>query len=87
MPTTNTVDKPQEIYQIKVTLLGTDPAIWRRLLVPADLTLEQLHHVLQVAMGWEDCRQMWVGHETTPQERVINRVGKPPPHPQSLNLP
>jgi len=55
MPKTNTVEKPQEIYQIKVTLLGMDPPIWRRLLVPADLTLEQLHHVLQLAMGWEDC--------------------------------
>jgi hypothetical protein len=54
MPT-NTVDKPQEIYQIKVTLLGTEPPIWRRLLVPADLTLEQLHQVLQIAIGWEDC--------------------------------
>jgi hypothetical protein len=32
---------PQEIYQIKVTLLGTSPPIWRRLLVPANLTLEQ----------------------------------------------
>ena len=55
MAITNTADKPQEIYQIKVTLLGTDPPIWRRLLVPADLTLEQLHDVLQLAMGWEDC--------------------------------
>jgi len=55
MPTTKTADKLQEIYQIKVTLLGTDPPIWRRLLVPADLTLEQLHHVLQLAMGWEGC--------------------------------
>jgi hypothetical protein len=54
MATTKTVDKPQEIYQIKVTLLGTDPPVWRRLLVPADLTLEQLHDVLQLAMGWED---------------------------------
>jgi hypothetical protein len=26
-----------------------------RELAPADLTLEQLHHVLQVAMGWDDC--------------------------------
>jgi hypothetical protein len=55
MPTSQTVEKPQEIYQIKVTLLGTDPPIWRRLLVPANLTLEQLHNVLQLAMGWEDC--------------------------------
>lgn len=45
----------QEIYQIKVTLLGTRPAIWRRLLVPAELTLGKLHDVLQVAMGWENC--------------------------------
>ena len=44
-----------EIYQLKVTLLGTSPPIWRRLLVPADLTLAQLHDVLQVAMGWQEC--------------------------------
>ena len=55
MTTPNIVDKPQEIYQIKVTLLDTDPPVWRRLLVPADLTLEQLHYVLQLAMGWEGC--------------------------------
>jgi hypothetical protein len=55
MPTSHSADKPHEIYQIKVTLLDTDPPIWRRLLVPADLTLEQLHYVLQLAMGWEDC--------------------------------
>src|SRR5258708_32969578 len=54
MPT-NTFEKSQEIYQIKVTPLGTDPPIWRRLLIPANLTLEQLHDVLQPAMGWEDC--------------------------------
>jgi hypothetical protein len=52
MPTKK-VQNPQEIYQIKVTLLGTRPPIWRRLLVPANLTLEQLHVVLQVAMGWK----------------------------------
>jgi len=54
MPT-NPIEKSQQIYQIKVTLLGTDPPIWRRLRVPANLTLETLHDVLQLAMGWEDC--------------------------------
>src|SRR5438094_1644033 len=34
---------PPEIYQLKVTLLGTSPPIWRRLLVPAAVTLAQLH--------------------------------------------
>jgi hypothetical protein len=46
---------PAEVYQIKVTLLGANPPIWRRLVVPADMTLERLHDVLQLAMGWEDC--------------------------------
>ena len=45
---------PPEIYQLKVTLLDTSPPIWRRLLVPADLSLAQLHDVLQVVMGWQD---------------------------------
>jgi hypothetical protein len=53
--TTNKNEAPQAIYQIKVTLLGTRPPIWRRLLVPAKLTLAQLHDVLQAAMGWENC--------------------------------
>jgi len=42
----------KEIYQIKVTLLRTAPPIWRRLLVPADLTLAGLHDLLQLTMGW-----------------------------------
>jgi hypothetical protein len=79
MPT-NTVEKPQEIYQIKVTLLGTDPPIWRRLLIPADLTLEQLHDVLQAAMGWEDCHM----HEFRIGKQ---RFGKPDPMEQAFGGP
>lgn len=40
------------IYQIKVTLQGVRPPIWRRIEVPDELTLPQLHAVLQIAMGW-----------------------------------
>ena len=42
------------IYQIKVTLDGSKPPIWRRILVRSDTTLAQLHAILQVVMGWED---------------------------------
>jgi hypothetical protein len=45
---------PHDIYQIKVTLLGTEPPIWRRLLAPAVMTLARLHDALQITMGWED---------------------------------
>jgi hypothetical protein len=38
--------------QLRVSLRDTE--VWRRLVVPASLTLRQLHAVLQTAMGWED---------------------------------
>jgi len=40
------------IYQLKVVLLGSKPAIWRRLQVPGNASFGWLHAVLQVAMGW-----------------------------------
>jgi hypothetical protein len=48
---TKNIVSAKDIYQFKVTLLGTKPPIWRRLLVPANLTLAKLHDVLQTAMG------------------------------------
>ena len=40
------------IYHLRITLRDTKPSIWRRLAVPANVTLEQLHEVIQIAMGW-----------------------------------
>ncbi len=40
------------IYQLKVTLKGSKPPIWRRIQVPADTKLSQLHWMLQDVMGW-----------------------------------
>jgi hypothetical protein len=42
------------VYQIKVTLLGCRPPIWRRLLMQGNTTLDRLHRFLQTAMGWTD---------------------------------
>jgi len=42
------------IYRLKVTLRGSKPPIWRRLLVPDSITLYKLHDIIQVAMGWTD---------------------------------
>lgn len=40
------------VYQIKITLLGIEPPIWRRIQT-RDCTLEHLHGLIQVTMGWE----------------------------------
>jgi hypothetical protein len=42
-------------YQVKIGIRGAKPPIWRRLRLPADTTLANLHHVIQAAFGWEDC--------------------------------
>ncbi len=47
-------DRSAPIYQIKVGLRGATPPIWRRLEVPADISLARLHTVIQIAFGWDD---------------------------------
>ncbi len=45
---------PDNVLQLKVTLLEVEPPVWRRLVVPAGITLAKLHRILQIAMGWTD---------------------------------
>ncbi len=46
-------DAGNSIISLKITLRGTKPPIWRRLLAPAKMTLADLHDAIQAAMGWE----------------------------------
>jgi hypothetical protein len=46
--------EPEAVYQLKVTLDGIRPSIWRRIQVRGDITLFKLHKILQVVMGWQD---------------------------------
>ena len=41
------------MYQLKTTLKSIKPPIWRRLLV-SDCTLDDLHEIIQIAMGWDN---------------------------------
>jgi len=43
-----------DIFEIKITLQHVDPPLWRRIQVPADVPLDELHDVIQIAMGWTD---------------------------------
>ena len=42
-------------YRIKITLKESEPLIWRRVIVPAEITFKGLHDVIQLSMGWNDC--------------------------------
>lgn len=41
-----------EGYLLKIQLCDVTPPIWRSFSVPADITLADLHTVLQIIMGW-----------------------------------
>jgi hypothetical protein len=44
----------KQILQFRLSLLEVQPAVWRRIQVPADCTLARLHKVIQAIMGWQD---------------------------------
>lgn len=42
-----------QVLQLKVTLTGTRPPVWRRVLVAATADLEDLHGIIQVLFEWD----------------------------------
>ena len=44
-----------QILQLRITLLSTDPEIWRRIQVPRKYSFWDLHVAIQDSMGWFDC--------------------------------
>lgn len=61
------------IYQIKVTIEGSEPPIWRRIQVPSSISLNKLHKILQKVMGWETCHL---------HEFIVGREHFGEPHPE-----
>jgi len=45
-------EKVISTYQLKITLRGSRPPIWRRFIVPDSITLPKLDEVIQIVMGW-----------------------------------
>jgi len=44
----------KDIIQLKITLQGTNPPIWRRVLVEKETSFFMLHYIIQFAMGWDN---------------------------------
>lgn len=53
-----------EICQLKIYLTIVKPQVWRRLLVPSDITLARLSNVIQKSFGWTDLYP----HEFVPRD-------------------
>jgi hypothetical protein len=54
------------ILQLHIELAEPTYAIWRRVQVPASVTLRQLHAVVQAAMGWTDSHLHMFTHKRHP---------------------
>jgi len=80
-------------YQVKVTLLGVRPPVWRRIQVRSDITLGDFHEILQAVMGWTDChmhqfnvhglrhavQRPWqpIERDEEPRTRLMDLLGRP----------
>jgi len=42
-------------YKVKIELVGSDPLIWRQLIIPAGATFYRLYDTIQFSMGWLGC--------------------------------
>lgn len=44
----------EKVYQLKLSMRGITPQIWRRIQVPENYTFLKLHDAIQAVMSWED---------------------------------
>lgn len=44
----------KELFQLKISLQDSHPEIWRRVLVPKNISFYKLHFILQATMGWDN---------------------------------
>jgi hypothetical protein len=46
--------RQDSVFEVRVELVDSEPAIWRRFELASTLALSRVHQVLQTAFGWED---------------------------------
>jgi hypothetical protein len=60
-------------YRIRVDLDGAEPPIWRLLELASDLHLDQVHHILQTAMGWTESHLHEFASGESPTHQLVER--------------
>ncbi|MFF2317935.1 plasmid pRiA4b ORF-3 family protein [Arthrobacter sp. NPDC058097] len=51
---TEHAENGSRLLRVRVSIVGSEPEIWRVLEVDSSLTLDRIHDVLQTALGWRD---------------------------------
>jgi hypothetical protein len=54
------------MYQLKITIDGITPTIYRTILVPETFTLNKLHHIIQIIFNWKNSHLYCFMHSDVP---------------------
>ena len=66
-------DGPPRIFQLKISLEGTSPPIWRRVLACSYLRFPRLHEIIQECFYWSDyhLHEFYYYHHADPRWRIV----------------
>ena len=64
----------RSIYQMKITLIDSQPPIWRRVQVESGVRVDRLHHTLQIVMGWSNSHMHGFRMRQRPPARIAFRL-------------
>ena len=72
----------EAIFQFRITLTGSEPPIWRRIQVYSDISFDEFHDIIQIALGWTNSHLyefrfkkysiIMPGTETSPMDKTIH---------------
>lgn len=67
------------LLRLRVSILESDPEIWRQLEVDAELSLAELHDLLQIAFGWRESHlHNFSDHDPFARRLDLPRIGRSP---------
>lgn len=75
---------PPNLLRVRVSIVGSEPLIWRQLEVDTSLRLDEFHDVLQLVFGWRDSH-LHKFTDSDPWER--RRTGSTPPRTWGMETP